>query len=420
MSGSSPVRPGDAAAPRGFNVVNFFLADVAGGLGPFLPTWLATALHWPPERIGWAMTFGGIAGLVCNLPAGALVDRLGAPRAMISAASALILGGTLLMVWGVFLPGGTLVRVLAGLGLTAIGGSVIGPSIAAASLAYVGPERFPGQQGRNAAWSNAGNVCAAVLVLFGARALGVRAPLLVLGAMAAATLAALLFLTGPRGPTRRLGLRAGAKPERLLGLMRQPGLVLFALCLLCFHLGNAAMLPLLGLRLARHGGGAATQWMSACVIVSQLAMVGVALGAGRLAQRFGERPLLFAACLVLPLRGMMAAFGLAPGWLVPIELLDALGAGTLGVITAPLVADLSWGSGRTQAALGAVMTVQGVGASLSNALGGALIGWVGWRFAFLGLSVPPLFALGLAGFLLRVAVVPPEGAVPAPVPLQSR
>ena len=66
-------------APPAFNAVNFFLADVAGGLGPFLPAWLATALHWHPERIGFVMTAGGIAGLICNTPGGALVDRLGRP-----------------------------------------------------------------------------------------------------------------------------------------------------------------------------------------------------------------------------------------------------------------------------------------------------------------------------------------------------
>jgi MFS family permease len=391
-------------APGGFNVVNFCLADVAGGLGPFLPTWLAVALHWSPERIGWAMTFGGVTGLICNLPAGALVDRLGRPRRMIAAGSALILAGTLVMVTGRFGWGGALGWVLVGLGLTGLGGAVIGPSIAAASLAYVGPRRFPAQQGRNAAWSNAGNVCAAGVVLAAARATGAWAAPAVLGAMAMATLGALAVLRGPAGAAKRLGLHAGAAPTRLVRLFRRPGLARFALCLLCFHLGNAAMLPLLGLRLARGGGGQATQWMSACVIVSQLAMVGVAIGAGRLAQRYGERPLLLAACVVLPLRGILAAFGQAPGWLIPIELMDAFGAGTLGVITPPLVAGLTWGSGRTQAALGAVMTAQGIGASLSNALGGMLIGWIGWRFAFLGLAAPPLLAIGLAASLLRTAL----------------
>ena len=392
-------------APPAFNAVNFFLADVAGGLGPFLPAWLATALHWHPERIGFVMTAGGIAGLICNTPGGALVDRLGRPRVMIAAGSALILLGTAALVQGAH-PA----LVLLGLLLTALGGSVIGPAIAAASLAYVGQRDFPLQQGRNAAWTNAGNVAAALMILLGATRLGVNAPLHVLGVMAAATIAALLCLAGPSGETRRIGLAAGARPEPLFKALEHKPVLIFALSLLFFHLGNAAMLPLLGLRLARLGHGDATQWMSACVIVAQFGMIGVALVAGQIAERHGKVPLFLFACCVLVARGIIAAFGEAPLWLVPIQILDALGAGTLGVITPTLVADLSWGSGRTQTTLGAVMTVQGIGASLSGSLGGTLIAGIGWRDAFLGLALPPVIAILGALYLLRL--VPAQAAAP--------
>jgi MFS family permease len=388
-------------APRTFDAVNFFLADVAGGLGPFLPAWLATALHWHPERIGFVMTAGGIAGLVCNTPGGALVDRLGRPRLMIAAGSALILLGTAALIRGEHPP-----LVFLGLLLTASGGSVIGPAIAAASLAYVGQRDFPLQQGRNAGWTNAGNVTAALMILVGATRLGVNAPLVVLGVMAAATIGALLCLPGPGGETKRIGLAAGARPEPLFKALEQKPVIIFALSLLFFHLGNAAMLPLLGLRLARLGHGDTTQWMSACVIVAQFGMIGVALVAGRIAERHGKVPLFLFACCVLVVRGIIAAYGEAPLWLVPIQILDALGAGTLGVITPTLVADLSWGSGRTQTTLGAVMTVQGIGASLSGSLGGTLIAWIGWQDAFFGLALPPVIAIVSALYLLRLVPAP--------------
>lgn len=402
----APDAPGPQRAPSAFNAVNFFLADVAGGLGPFLPAWLATALHFDPERIGFVMTAGGIAGLLCNTPGGALVDRFGRPRLMIAAGSALILIGTAALVSSEHLP-----LVLLGLLLTALGGSVVGPAIAAASLAYVGRRSFSRQQGRNAAWSNAGNVVAALMILLGATRLSVNAPLLVLGVMAAATLVALLHLPGPRGETRRIGLAQGGRPESLVKALRHKPILVLALALLFFHLGNAAMLPLLGLRLAKLGHGEPTQWLSACVIVAQFAMIGVALAAGRIAEDHGKLPLLLFASGVLVVRGIIAAYGEAPLWLVPIQILDALGAGTLGIITPPLVADLSWGSGRTQTALGAVMAVQGIGASLSGSLGGTLIAWVGWRNAFLGLALPPLFAIVCTLYLLRT--VPESRARPA-------
>jgi MFS family permease len=64
------------------------------------------------------------------------------------------------------------------------------------------------------------------------------------------------------------------------------------------------------------------------------------------------------------------------------------------------VADFTWGSGRTQSALGFVATLQGIGAALSSTIGGLLAARIGWASAFLGLSVPAIFAFGLAVRLL--------------------
>src|SRR5579863_1893201 len=64
------------------NALNFFMADVQGGLGPFLGVFLQ-ARHWSPAAIGIGMTIGGIAGMVVTAPAGALVDRTHRKRAVI-------------------------------------------------------------------------------------------------------------------------------------------------------------------------------------------------------------------------------------------------------------------------------------------------------------------------------------------------
>lgn len=89
--------------------------------------------------------------------------------------------------------------------------------------------------------------------------------------------------------------------------------------------------------------------------------------------------------------------------------MDACGAGLLGVSVPILVADYSWGSGHTQAALGAANTFQGIGAALSNIVGGVLVQEMGWSWAFLGLTAPSLVALTIAFWLHRV-----DGATSAP------
>jgi hypothetical protein len=48
---------------RGLDWLNFFLADVQSGVGPFLAIYLAAA-GWNEQTIGVVLTGGGIAGIV--------------------------------------------------------------------------------------------------------------------------------------------------------------------------------------------------------------------------------------------------------------------------------------------------------------------------------------------------------------------
>ncbi|MDX6559334.1 MAG: hypothetical protein QOF72_2383 [Blastocatellia bacterium] len=46
------------------DVVNFLMADVHTGVGPFVAIYLAASLHWNPRDIGIAISAMGIAGLI--------------------------------------------------------------------------------------------------------------------------------------------------------------------------------------------------------------------------------------------------------------------------------------------------------------------------------------------------------------------
>jgi hypothetical protein len=74
-----------------------------------------------------------------------------------------------------------------------------------------------------------------------------------------------------------------------------------------------------------------------------------------------------------------------------VQILDGVGAGLQSVAVPGLVARILNGAGRVNVGQGAVMTVQGLGASLSPAIGGGIAQLVGYRIAFLILGS---FALG--------------------------
>jgi MFS family permease len=394
----------------GLAALNFFLADVQGGLGPFLATWLA-AIQWNPEQTGIVMTVSGLVGLAFNSPAGVLIDRTQRYRLWLALSSSAIAVGTLAM-----LPAHGIVAVIAAQVVVALGGVLMAPAIMALTLGIVGKERFPRQQGSNQAWNHAGNVVAAVMVAAATFAVGATAAFWVMAGMAAASLATLLIIPGDAVDAQRASGHAASEPAAAVTqILRDRRILGLSLALLLFHLGNAAMLPLLGQRMAAVGNGDATRWLAACVVVAQLMMVPVAIVAGRMADRINRAWLMVAACLVLPVRGVMAAVAQDPMWLIPIQVLDALGAGTLGVAMPILVADFTWGSGRTQVALGVASTMQGVGAALSTTLAGVLAARVGWSAAFLGLSVPAVFALALSVRLLGQASSVKAAAISARV-----
>lgn len=289
----------------GLSAVNFYLADVQGGLGPFLAAWLAETGHWDPARIGIVMTISGIAGLIFNAPAGGLVDRLGTPRFLLAAASLAVVAGTLgLLASHAFVP------VLVTQIVVAIGGAFMAPGLVALTLGLVGKDGFPARQGRNQAWNHAGNVAAGLAVAGATFITGPASAFWVMAGMAAGSMASLLLI--PRSSIHAEAPKKGQEKGSLRAILTDRRLVFLAVALLAFHLGNAAMLPMLGQRMAASGAGNPTRWLAACVIIAQFTMIPVALLAGKMADRVNRAWLLVAACMVLPVRGVLAAVATDP------------------------------------------------------------------------------------------------------------
>jgi len=194
---------------------------------------------------------------------------------------------------------------------------------------------------------------------------------------------------------RGLDANAGHRvPTSLWKVLRgSPALMTLAVVMMLFHLGNAAMLPLLGQAAMARAQLDPSLFTALTVMVAQLVMIPVALLAGGLASRHGYALLVTLALLALPLRGLVAGCWDSAWALIPVQVLDGVGAGLLGVALPGLVARLLHGSGHVNIGLGAVMTIQGVGAALSPALAGAVAARYGYGMAFLALSALAALAL---------------------------
>ncbi|RON67095.1 MFS transporter [Pseudomonas fluorescens] len=375
--------------------LNFFLADVRDGLGPYLAIYLLAVHHWDPASIGVVMTIAGIAALITQTPAGALVDGTRAKRALIAIAALLVTGSCLLLP---FVSSFSLVALTQA--LSAAAASIFAPAICAITLGMTGPRAFTRRTGRNETFNHAGNACAALLAGLFAYLFGPVAVFYLMAAMALASVIAIHFVAADaidHDVARGLNpAEAGQhQPSGWSVLLTNRPLLLFAICCALFHLANAAMLPLVSQKLSLTNLQMATPLTSACIVAAQLVMVPAAMLVGAKADVWGRKPLLLAGFLILPLRGVLYTLSDDPYWLVAVQMLDGVGAGLFGALFPIMVKDLTQGTGHFNISLGALTTVFGLGAALSNGLAGFVVQGAGYSAAFLTLA-------GIAGVAVAV------------------
>jgi MFS family permease len=387
-----PSRP-SAQSLRGLDWLNFLLADVQTGVGPFLAIYLA-AYGWNEQRVGLALTLGGIAGIASQTPAGALVDRLQSKRALIALGVVALALGALVIA---FYP--SLWPVITAQALIGAVSSIFIPAIAAISLGIVGHTLFDQRQGRNQTFNSAGNVVAAVAMGVIGFFISNRGVFFFVAILAAPTILSLLLIR-PDEIDYELarGARGGeddGRPARVIDLLKDRPLMIFLCCAVMFHFANAAMLPLLGEMLAKGKGRASMMFMSACVVTTQLTITLIASWVGRSAGSWGRKPLLLIGFGVLPIRGVLYTLTNNLYLLVGIQVLDGIGAGIFGVVSVLVIADLTRGTGRFNLTLGAIATAVGIGAALSQTIAGAIVHHFGDRagFLFLALVAAAAFAL---------------------------
>jgi MFS family permease len=168
-------------------------------------------------------------------------------------------------------------------------------------------------------------------------------------------------------------------------------LLVLAAALALFHLGNAAMLPLYGLAVVANKQGDPASFVALTIVVAQGVMIIVSLIAMRMAEKEGLWLVLLVSFVALPIRGLIAAFVINRWGVYPVQILDGIGAGLQSVAVPALVARILNGTGRVNVGQGAVMTMQGLGASLSPALGGWIAQEIGYSAMFMILGS---FAIG--------------------------
>lgn len=381
--------------------INFFLADVRDGLGPFLAIYLLTVQHWNEEKIGFVLTAMSIATLVMQTPAGAIIDRFKCKRLILSlAAIAVGIASFVIIRFSGFY------EILNAKILMGIAAAFIPPAIAAVTLGLTGREFFSRQVGRNEAFNHAGNVFAAVTAGVIGYVIGPTAIFYLVILTALISVFSVLTIRSKdidndlaRG-LDEIDNKEPQKPIKFWQVFTSKDIIIFTIAICLFHFANAALLPMVGEKLALGHQSASTLFMSAYIVTAQFVMIFMAILVGKKADSWGRKPIFLIAFIVLPIRAILFSATNNPILLVSGQVLDGIGAGIFGALFFIVIADLTKGTGRYNVAQGAISTIMNLGVSLSTAVAGTIIVTFGYTISFLSLAFFAICGLLIFLFLM--------------------
>jgi predicted MFS family arabinose efflux permease len=267
----------------------------------------------------------------------------------------------------------------------------------------VGQHGFNRQNGRNQAFNHAGNMVGAGVSGYLGWQFGFVAVFLLAALFGLISIACVMMI--PRDAidddvARGLGndVERSKRVSGITVLLECKPLLALAAALALFHLGNAAMLPFFGLAVVDLQNAEPASFVAITIVIAQATMIVMSIIAMRAAERTGYWTVLLISFVALPIRGLIAAHMISKWGVVPVQILDGVGAGLQSVAVPGLVARILNGTGRVNLGQGAVMTVQGIGAALSPVLGGWLAQGYGYPVAFTLLG-----ALALGSIMIWIA-----------------
>jgi len=384
---------------QGLDWTNFFLADVQMGFGAFLAFYLAE-FDWSVQSVGLALSIGGLAGVVAQIPGGAIADAARWKRALAALGILMIVVSAIILALRPSFPFVVTAEILHG--ATA---GIVGPAIAAISLGLAGRRGMSCRVGRNFRFAAAGNALTAALMGTLGVYLSKSAIFFTAAALCIPTLIALsrirpdeIDYARARNATKR---DHSLDFQRVADLTRNRNLLIFAGGLMLFHFSNASLLPLVGENLGHSKLALSSLFMAGLIIVPQVVVAVLAPWIGYWSELWGRKPLLLLGFAVEAVRALLFALVADPILMTVVQMLDGITGAIVTVLTILVITDLTTGTGRFNLAQGAVGTLIGISAALSTSVWGLVAQQFG-----IGVTFPAMATVTAAGMALLWAFLP--------------
>jgi MFS family permease len=382
--------PASVQSRRGLDWMNFFIADVQTGFGTFVAFYLAQQ-GWSEGSVGVALAVGTLAGVLSQIPGGAVADAVTWKRGL--AALGIVMTGAAALILA-FAP--NFFSVVFAQILQGATAGVLTPAIGAISLGLVGRAAIAVRTGRNYRYAAAGHALTAALLGAVGAYVAKSAIFVAAAALCVPALIALSFIRSDEIDYAKARNAKTIKHDhgkevgtatRVLDLCKNRKLALFIGATVLFQFADASILPLVGENLAMSLGPHAAVWLSGLIIVPQIIVAIFAPWVGYHSEKSGRKPLLLIGFGLEPIRALLLAFSSSYPLLLLGQSLSGITGAIIGVLTTVVVADLTAGTGRFNLAMGMLGALSGVAAALSTGLTGYIFQAIGPRLGYLPLAV---------------------------------
>jgi len=378
--------------------LSYFLS--MAGLGfilPFLPLYLGER-GISDQSLGIIWTLGALTSLL-QLHCGVIADRTGWRRPMLLASLGIIaISGLAISFISNFWLLVFLVILFSENGL--VRGLV--ESLSGAEATALAPE---GKEARALSalrfWRPAGILVVTVICGWLLAKLGIETAFLLVVCLQFLSFFTALLMIGAK-VEKVTSIKLGAINEKttpvLSNLMRDPILCTFITAMILFHFAGAPAGLYFSLFVSRELM-APESFIALTFIVDMAAWLIVVFPTGWLADRYGWKPLLIMAWLLLAVRNGMLSVATEHWQLIVLKIFDGIANGMFAVLAASWV--VKWLGDRNRSA--EAHAIVGVSLVLGSALGtlasGLSVEWLGYRDLFAALAIAALIA---AIFLLKV------------------
>ena len=290
---------------RALDALNFCNAGIQTGLGPFMAIYYTAVRHWNPGQIGVLIACQSMSGIALQSVSGHWVDESHHKRLLTALAGFIVAMGAIGIVT---LPNYAMqigVQIVIGLAVT-----IFPAATAAFALGMAGEDQLSGRVARNETFTHTGNVFFAIAAGAVGTLLALQGIFIAAAVFAAGMIPSVFFIreeqvdyeaarggNGNGDQKQRSGWRDLASDKRILT---------FTACVVLYYFANAATLPLVGEILSQGKKGQSSAWqVAAMVIVAETAMIGVAILAGKLADRWGRKRLFLIGFAALAIRNAL-------------------------------------------------------------------------------------------------------------------